>query len=67
MFSDPMTILGVTLTWLNAREERAKFVFGKMAVFVATWEYFNLFLATMTAFVEGWDFLETLGEGAYGE
>ena len=28
---------------------------------------FELRLAIMTPFVEGWDFVETLGEGAYGE
>ena len=27
----------------------------------------DLRLAVMTPFVEGWDFVETLGEGAYGE
>lgn len=25
------------------------------------------FIYIMTPFVEGWDFVETLGEGAYGE
>lgn len=52
-----------------------KYIFFSFSILKQLLKYLILFfmiiyvgpMTAITAFVEGWDFVQTLGEGAYGE